>query len=103
MLVDRGDVIFMHKETIHGSYANTSDEIRWSYDLRYNPSDQSTGRIAFPCFVARSRRNPQSELRDPAEWNRLWLETRAHMATINQGEQIDIPFRRTEDAHPLCA
>ena len=103
LLVDRGDVIFMHKQTIHGSYANTSDEVRWSYDLRYNPSDQSTGRIAFPCFVARSRRNLQSELRDPAEWNRLWLETRAHMATINQGEQIDIPFRRTEDAHPLCA
>jgi len=25
------------------------------------------------------------------------------MATINQGEQIDISFRRTEDAHPLCA
>ena len=103
LLVDRGDVIFMHKQTIHGSYANTSDEVRWSYDLRYNPSDQPTGRIAFPGFVARSRRAPQSALRDPAEWNRLWLETRAHMATINQGEQIDISFRRTEDAHPLCA
>ena len=43
------------------------------------------------------------ELRDPAEWHRLWLATRAHMATINQGDQIDIPFRRTDMAHPLCA
>ena len=99
----RGDVIFVHKQTIHGSYANNSDEVRWSFDLRYNPSDQPTGRIAFPAFVARSRCDPQSELRDPAEWHRLWLATRAHMATINQGDQIDIPFRRTDMAHPICA
>lgn len=101
--VARGDVIFVHKQTVHGSYSNTSDEVRFSFDLRYNPSDQPTGRIAFPGFVARSRANPASELRDPAEWHRLWLETRAQMAKINQGGQIDVPFRRPQMAHPLCA
>jgi phytanoyl-CoA hydroxylase len=101
--IKRGDVIFMHKQTIHGSYPNISDEVRWSFDLRYNPTDQPTGRIAFPGFVARSRANPQSELRDPAEWHRRWLETRATMATINQGDQIDVPFHRPQIAHPLCA
>lgn len=102
--ITRGDVIFVHKQTVHGSYSNTSNEVRWSFDLRYNPTDQPTGRIAFPGFIARSRRDPQSELRDPAEWHRLWLETRTKMATINQGGQTDIPFRREQLAeHPLCA
>ena len=69
------------------------------------PLTSPTGRIAFPGFVARSRRDPDSELRDPAEWHRLWLEARAKMATINQDGQIDVPFRREqmEMAHPLCA
>ena len=101
--VQRGDAIFMHKQTIHGSYPNLSDEVRWSFDLRYNPTDQPTGRTGFPGFVARSRREPASELRDPSEWRRLWLHTRAHMATVNQGGQTEVPFRRPEMAHPLCA
>ena len=49
-----GDVILMHKHTIHGSLPNVSDEIRWSLDLRYNPTGQPTGRPEFPGFVARS-------------------------------------------------
>ena len=101
--VDRGDVVFVHKQTVHGSYPNISDEVRWSFDLRYNPTDQPTGRIAFPGFIARSRRDPSSEFRDPEQWNRLWLETRATMATINQNGQTNVPFRRTDIAHSLCA
>ena len=100
--VARGDVIFVHRQTVHGSYSNTSEEVRFSFDLRYNPSDQPTGRIAFPGFVARSRKNPQSELRDPAEWHRLWSQARSYMSTINQDGQIDVPFRRQVDA-ALCA
>ena len=38
----------MHKHTIHGSLPNVSDEIRWSLDLRYNPTGQPTGRPEFP-------------------------------------------------------
>ena len=37
-----GDVILMHKHTIHGSLPNGGDEIRWSLDLRYNPTGQPT-------------------------------------------------------------
>ena len=53
-----GDVILMHKHTIHGSLPNVSEAIRWSLDLRYNPTGQPTGRPQFPGFVARSRRDP---------------------------------------------
>ena len=67
-----GDVILMHKHTIHGSLPNVSADIRWSLDLRYNPTGQPTGRPEFPGFVARSRRNPASELRDPEARATLW-------------------------------
>jgi hypothetical protein len=57
-----------------------SDDIRWSFDLRYQPIGQPTGRPAFPGFVARSRRYPESELRDWREWRQLWLDARARLA-----------------------
>ena len=55
-----GDVILMHKHTIHGFLPNLSDEVRWSLELRYNPTGQPTGRPEFLGFVARSWRNPAS-------------------------------------------
>ena len=89
----RGDVIFMHKRTVHGSLSNVSDEVRWSLDLRYNPVGQATGRSVFPGFIARSHESAGSVLRDAEEWNRMWLETREKMSTINQGHEGD--FKRT--------
>ena len=59
-----GDVLFLHKHTCHSSLPNKSDEIRWSYDLRYNPIGQASGRGAFPGFVARSHANPERVLTD---------------------------------------
>ena len=98
----RGDVVFLHKQLVHGSLANVSDNIRWSFDLRYNPTGQNTGREAFPGFVARSRTNPDTELRDPAKWHRLWSDTRTRMAKINQENTDEILFSRWEDGHPDC-
>merc|ERR1712096_157379 len=74
--VKRGEVILMHKHTIHGSLPNLSDTIRWSFDLRYNPTGQATGRQVFPGFVARSRQNPGAELRDPDQWSQLWSQAK---------------------------
>ncbi len=56
-----GDVLFMHSKIAHASLPNISDEIRWSFDLRYNPVGQATGCPWFPGFVARSQANPESE------------------------------------------
>lgn len=66
MPVQRGDVLFLTRWTVHSSLSNHSDEIHWSFDLRYHPIGQATGREAFPGFVARSRANPDSELHDAA-------------------------------------
>jgi len=99
----RGDVIFLHKQLVHGSLANVSDRIRWSFDLRYNPIGQSTGREIFPGFVARSHANPASELRDADEWRRSWLNCRARMARVNQEGMDEVKtFSRWADGHPDC-
>ncbi len=59
-----GDVLFLNKMMLHSSLSNVSDRIRISFDLRYNPIGQPSGRPAFPGFVARSRRAPEAELTD---------------------------------------
>ena len=72
----RGGIILFDKFTHHASLPNRSDRLRWSFDLRYNPTGQPTGRPAFPGFVARSRKDPESELRNPDTWAALWNDAR---------------------------
>ncbi len=74
--VKRGGVIIFHKQNIHCSLPNRSQQMRWSLDLRYHPVGQASGRPAFPGFVARSRSNPEAELKDPVVWNQLWQDAR---------------------------
>ena len=75
--VKRGSVIFFTARTIHGSLPNnTKDAIRWSIDLRYLPIGLPTGRPVYPGFVARSRKQSQSELRDHHVWVDMWLRAR---------------------------
>lgn len=101
--VNRGGAVLMHKRTVHSSLPNVSDDIRWSFDLRYNPTGEPTGRPLFPGFVARSRSNPETELRDAGEWTRMWTDTRSKMAGINQEGQADFKFGRWDSDHLDCA
>jgi len=98
MPMKRGDVLFLTKLTLHASLSNNSDSVRWSFDLRYNPIGQPTGRGYFPGFIARSRQNPEAELRDPMEWARLWYECRHKLAMEGAG-----PFNRWSADSPVCA
>jgi ectoine hydroxylase-related dioxygenase (phytanoyl-CoA dioxygenase family) len=75
--VRKGGIIFMHRLTPHRSTPNYSDTVRWSLDLRYQPTGMPTGRPFHPEFVVRSRRNPESVLTDHAEWTRRWKEALA--------------------------
>jgi phytanoyl-CoA hydroxylase len=94
----RGDVLFMHRCTCHSSLPNHSEDVRISYDLRYNPVGQPTGREIFPGFTARSRANPASELRDPEAWKRTWDETRLRLT----GAELPLHHRWNSD-DPVCA
>jgi hypothetical protein len=96
----RGSALFMHRKTPHCSLPNNSEDVRWSMDLRYNPTGQPTGRPEFPGFVARSRRDPDSELRDPAAWEQLWMDTRARMAAH---PELVGAFYRWKEGAPGCA
>jgi ectoine hydroxylase-related dioxygenase (phytanoyl-CoA dioxygenase family) len=78
--VRKGGVVFMHRCTPHRSTPNRTDTVRWSLDLRYQPTGQPTGRPFHPEFVARSRRAPETVLRDYATWASRWEEALAKPA-----------------------
>ena len=94
----RGGVLLMHRLMHHGPLPNHSGTVRWSFDLRYNPADQPSGREVQPGFIARSRARPETEIRDPEEWAALWHQTRATLA----GQPDPVYERWTSDA-PGCA
>ncbi len=78
--IKRGGALFMHRLTKHASLTNHSDDIRWSFDLRYQPIGMPTGRPAFPGFVARSQLHPETELHDWRDWTTLWQDARATLS-----------------------
>ncbi|MEP3045672.1 MAG: phytanoyl-CoA dioxygenase family protein [Roseibium sp.] len=96
--VKAGGAVIFHPLTPHSSLTNDSDGYRWSFDLRYNVTGQPTGRSHFPEFVARSRKNPDSELKDWRVWKSMWEDTRSHLSTAPHIEQ----HRWGNDA-PYCA
>lgn len=77
--VKRGGVLLMHRRMQHSSTPNYSNGIRWSFDLRYQPVGQPTGRDEFPAFVGRSRQNPDSVIDNHQAWVDLWRHTEAWM------------------------
>ncbi|MEM6759984.1 MAG: phytanoyl-CoA dioxygenase family protein [Pseudomonadota bacterium] len=96
--VRAGGAVIFHPLTPHASLANTSDGFRWSFDLRYNVTGQSTGRDHFPSFVARSRARPESVLRDWRVWQQMWEDTRYQLA-----RSAHIPQHRWPTSGPYCA
>ena len=96
--MEPGDVLFMHRKTQHCGLPNHSDEVRWSFDLRYQPTGQPTGRRWFPGFVARSRLHPETELTDPGHWAESWRVARAKLA-----DSADVDFNRWRQGDPRCA
>jgi len=94
----RGDLLLHLPLTKHGSLPNVSDTIRWSFDLRYHPVGQPTGRPMFPGFVARSRSDPRSELRSAEAWRQLWVDARDRLV----GQAPPRPFRWNTDS-AACA
>lgn len=93
-----GGVIFFHPRTKHGSLNNLSDSFRWSFDLRYNPIGQPTGRAFFPGFVARSRAHPESELRNVKAWADSWYSARELLAIDGS-----VTLHRWDANAPVCA
>ena len=80
--VKKGGVVFMHRCTPHHSTPNLTNGVRWSLDLRYQPTGAPTGRPFHPEFIARSASHPESVLTNHAEWSRQWQEALANSVGI---------------------
>jgi len=94
-----GSALLMNQQTVHSSLDNvTDDQVRISFDLRYQPTGQPTGRPSFPGFVARSASRPEQVLNDPETWARLWLDTRETLA-----RREDPAYNRWSADSPVCA
>ena len=87
-----------HPLAPHASLVNRTDGFRWSFDIRYNRTGEPTGRSHFPQFVARSRANPDSELKSWETWRSMWEAARSRLAAE---PHIEL-HRWTSDA-PFCA
>lgn len=85
-----GDVLFLTNLTPHASFENRTDIVRWSVDLRYqspeapnnvgeDPATYTPERepVTMACyppeadFVLRDRSQPEREVRDPQEFDRI--------------------------------
>ena len=96
--VRSGGAVIFHPLTPHASLDNRSGDFRWSFDIRYNVTGQPTGRAHFPDFVARSRRDPSTELHDWRIWRQMWRDARARLAPAPH-----IPIHRWQSDSPACA
>ncbi|MBE7466480.1 MAG: phytanoyl-CoA dioxygenase family protein [Planctomycetes bacterium] len=85
--IPRGGIIFMSRFTPHRSTDNMTDGVRWSLDLRYQPTHQPSGRPFHPCFVTHSEKQPDSVLTSHERWCQLWTEA----LELSKG----IPWHRT--------
>ena len=82
--MNKGDVLFMHKEIPHRSLPNRSNGVRWSMDLRYQKTGTPTGRPFHPAIIVRSRNDPDSVQDSYSEWDRRWAQALANSANIKQ-------------------
>jgi hypothetical protein len=98
-----GDVVFMHNNILHASTKNVSaGDVRWAFNFRYLPPGEPTGRPFLPGFIARSRRAPELELRDPELWSEMWraaLDFHSRHSLADELEQV----RDAADADALTA
>lgn len=86
--VKKGGVVFMHRCTPHHSTPNRTDGVRWSLDLRYQPTGTPTGRPWQPAFVVSSERDPSTICTDYAQWDQEWAEALAKPAPSKPAHRI---------------
>ncbi len=98
----RGTIVLLTRFTEHASLPNRSDRLRWSFDLRYQPTGQPTGRPAFPTFALRSRSG--QPVATAADYARGWTEARQRIVGGEWSGPLYAQSRWLANRdHPLCA
>lgn len=90
--VRQGGVVLLHKLTQHASLPNKSDQLRFAFDLRYQPPGQPTGRPGFPAFLARSASDRNDVVENAAVWKALWRDSFAAI----EAKRITGPIYETD-------
>ena len=67
-----GDIILLNKHLIHCSLPNKSNNFRISIDLRYNKSNQPSGREPLPSFIVSSKNQKKIKVKNYKQWIALW-------------------------------
>jgi ectoine hydroxylase-related dioxygenase (phytanoyl-CoA dioxygenase family) len=67
-----GDIILLHKHSVHSSLPNRSNNFRISADLRYNKAGQPSGREPLPSFYVRSKNKKNLKIINYKQWLGLW-------------------------------
>jgi hypothetical protein len=97
--IRRGGALFLHRQTMHASLRNLSQGARWSFDLRYQPVGQPSGRPWFPTFIVRSRKDPATEVHDWRVWADLWRQAQTRLVS---GEPVG-KTNRWDGSQLVCA
>ena len=74
LVANPGDIVLLHRRTIHGAGANTSDGVRWSFDLRYQKTGMPTGRECFPSLVINGGGDDDKAASE--QYRQNWLKAR---------------------------
>jgi len=100
--VKAGGVVLLNRRTWHSAGPNLSDKIRWSFDLRYQPPGQHTGRLCFPGFLARSSATPDQVLADAPAWAALWQKAKTDIVNGTTTAVFNERWEQFRD-DPVCA
>ncbi|MBT3603515.1 MAG: mitomycin antibiotic biosynthesis protein [Candidatus Latescibacteria bacterium] len=87
----KGDVLFMHKLTPHGSGPNNTNAVRWSLDLRYQKTNDPSPRPEWPSLIARSHQDPTSET-TYENWRDQWATALKKIPTKIRYERPSKPL-----------
>ena len=72
LVANVGDIILLHKNSVHCSLPNRSKDFRISADLRYNEAGTPSGRKPLPNFYVRSKNKKNIKVHNYKQWVALW-------------------------------
>ena len=92
---DIGDIILLHKHSIHCSLPNRSNDFRISADLRYNVAGQPSGREPLPNFYVRSKNKKNIKIQNFKQWLALWEKAKERCIPRKYAFKYPLPTYKT--------
>ena len=92
-----GDIILLHKHSVHCSLPNKSNDFRISADLRYNKAGQPSGRDPLPSFYVKSKNKRNLKINNFKQWLGLWENAKKKCISRKYAFKYTIPtFKGTK-------